>query len=188
MSSKSSKTDAARGVPETVEVARIRRPHGVRGAVLVEVESDVEARFDSGARLLLKSPDGDLRALTVDSASPHGNGMLIRFAELSDRESVEELREHTLEVPREEVPAAPDGSWYFFELLGCRCRDRRLGDLGRVVEIVEDGGGVLMRVEAEDAGLLIPFTQASVLDVDVSDGVIQVDLPDGLVETCGYRS
>lgn len=188
MSSKSSKTEAGYSVPETVEVARIRRPHGVRGAVLVEVESDVQTRFDSGSRLLLKGPDGGMRVLTVDSASPHGNGLLLHFAELEDRDSVEGLRQHTLEVPRDEVPAAPDGGWYFFELLDCRCRDRRLGDLGRVVEIVEDGGGLLLRVEGENSGLLIPFTEASILDVDPAGGIIQMDLPEGLVEACGYRS
>lgn len=188
MSSKSSKTDPARSLPETVEVARIRRPHGVRGALLVEVESDVESRFHPGARLLLRGPGQTARTLTVSAASPHRNGLLLRFDELADLDAVQDLRGCPLEVPIDEVPARPQDGWYFFELLGCRCVDRLAGDLGEVVEILEDGGGVMLRVEGDGRGLLVPFARAFVVAVDVDGGTIELDLPEGLLETCAFRS
>jgi 16S rRNA processing protein RimM len=188
MSSKSSKTEAVRNLPETVEVARIRRPHGVRGAVLVEVESDVASRFQAGARLLLRGPDGSVRPVTLTAASPHRGGLLLNFEELADRDAVEVLRGYSLEVPVDDVPARPENGWYFFELLGCRCVDRLAGELGEVVEILEDGGGVLLRVEGPGRGLLVPFARAFVSGVNVDDGTIALDLPESFLATCAYRS
>ena len=64
------------------------------------------------------------------------------------------------------------------------------GDLGEVVEVIEDGGGHLLRVEKEpkqEAGgltVLIPFVDAFLRRVDIPARQIEVELPEGLIESC----
>src|SRR6185436_1226356 len=132
MSSKSSKTktDAARAdLPERVAVGRVLRPHGVRGEVVVEVLSDVPARLDPG-RVVIGVREGQPELpLVVESHRPHKSGALIRFADFGDRDRAEELRGVWLEVERSQVPAAPTGTYYWYQLLGCQCRTREQ-DLG----------------------------------------------------------
>jgi len=188
MSSKSSRTERPRSLPETVEVGRIRRPHGVHGALLIEPESDVPTRFSPGSRLLLEGPGAQLRPITVRSSSAHRGGLLVEFDELTDRDAVESLRGRRLQVPLDQVPPRPAQGWYHFELLDCRCHDKRGGELGTVVAVLEDGGGTMLRVEQEERGVLIPFVQAFITAVDVEAGTIELDLPEGFLETCAYRS
>ena len=98
------------------------------------------------------------------------------------------LRGAVLRVPRSEVPPAPRGAYYHFELVGCRVVDQRRGGLGLVEEVVEDGGGVLLRVRGDSGELLIPFVRAFLGAVDVASRRIEVDLPEGLIEACASTS
>ncbi len=58
------------------------------------------------------------------------------------------------------------------------------GELGEVTEVIEDGGGTLLRVEGQGRGLLVPFVDAFLVSVDVAAGRIELALPPGLVEIC----
>ena len=190
MSSKSSRTD----LPETVLVGRVLRPHGVRGEVAVEVLTDVWERLDPGSRLLLtdgeaapRSVPGLPAALVVAGGRPQKSGMLVRFEGIEDRDRAELLRGSWLAVPRSEVPAAPPGTYYHYELLGCLCREGGR-ELGRVVDLVEDGGGLLLMVEGAEGTVPVPFVQSYLCGIDVAGGTIDLELPPGFLEACGSTS
>jgi len=184
MSSRSSKKTTSRTTSEeTVEVGRVLRPHGIRGEVVVEPYSELPERFEPGSELWLAG-----RSVAVATARPHRGGFLIRFEGVADRDAAETLRGGILEIPRNAVPEAPEETWYYFELEGCRCHDRRDGDLGVVADVVEDGGGVLLDVRDGERRLLVPFVREYVRRVDREARRIELDLPEGLVETCASRS
>jgi len=86
------------------------------------------------------------------------------------------------------VTPAPAGSYYYFELAGCLCRDTNHGELGRVCEVIEDGGGLLLEVRAGERLLLVPFVEEYVAAVDVAGRRIDLQLPNGLLETCTSAS
>src|SRR6185437_5040247 len=78
-------------VDERLVVGLVRRVHGLRGVLRVEVLTDhPELRFAPGASLY---PEGGRRALTVDEASPvaDGPGWWVRFRERPDRNAAEPL-------------------------------------------------------------------------------------------------
>jgi 16S rRNA processing protein RimM len=106
----------------------------------------------------------------------------VRFDGIDDRDGAQALRGGILAVGAEEVPPAPAGGYYWFDLEGCRCHDRRLGELGRVEEVMEGGGGVLLRVVGPRGELLLPFVDAYLGEVDVGGGRIEWELPDGFGE------
>jgi 16S rRNA processing protein RimM len=190
MSSKSSRTD----LPATVLVARVLRPHGVRGEVAVEVLSDVLDRLAPGSKLLLADGEATPRPVAglppeveVVGQRPQKSGALLRFAGIEDRDRADLLRGAWLAVPRERVPEAPPGTYYHYELLGCRCRDGGR-DLGVVVDLLEDGGGLLLIVKGAEGEVPVPFVQSFIREIDVARGTIDLELPPGLLETCASTS
>jgi 16S rRNA processing protein RimM len=194
MSSKSSRKIAEekagegtrRDLPERVAVGRVLRPHGVRGEVAVEVLSDVPERLAPGSEVVAVRANHP-RKLVVESRRPQKSGALIRFQGVDDRDQAEELRDAVLEVDRSQVPAAPAGTYYWYELLGCRCHSAG-EDLGEVTDLVEDGGGLLLVVKDGEREVPIPFVRSFLKDVDVERGRIELDLPPGLLEACASRS
>jgi 16S rRNA processing protein RimM len=111
----------------------------------------------------------------------------VRFAGVADREAAAALRGGWLEIERSLVPPAPPGTYYRYELLGCRCMDSGV-DLGEVVEVVEDGGGLLLVVSDGSREVPVPFVARFLRRVDVAGGRIEVALPPGLIEACASRS
>ncbi len=169
-------------------MGRVRRPHGVRGALLVEILSDVPGRLAAGRSVELVSPEGERRAVRIAAARPHGTGMLVEIEGLADREAAAALRGARLEVAESEVPPAPAGAYWYWQLVGCGCGDRLRGDLGRVRRVIEDGGGLLLEIEGAGGRLLVPFVAAYVVSIDVERSRIEMDLPEGLVESCASTS
>jgi 16S rRNA processing protein RimM len=189
MSSRSSRSDTP-AAAQRVTVGRVLRPHGLRGEVVVEVLSDVPGRLDPGSKVLLEESAGSERkepALLIVGSREHKSGALLRFAGVDDRDAAEALRGVWLEVDESDVPAAPPGTYYQFQLLGCRCRTPE-AELGRVVGLIEDGGGHLLAVSDGQRELLVPFVERFLRRVDVAAGTIDLALPPGLVETCASKS
>ncbi len=197
MSSKSSKTEAPPSsapssaqrddLPETISVGRVLRPHGVRGEVVVEVLSDVPGRFKKGSRVTGIREGAPPLVLTVATGRVHKSGAVVRFEGYDSRERAEELRALDLEIPRSEVPKAKRGTYYHFELLGCWVHEDGQ-ELGRVVEVLEDGGGLMLIVEGEGRRVPVPFVKEILRKVDVAAGRIDVALPEGLLEACASPS
>jgi len=195
-----------------VLVGRIVRPHGVRGEVVVEVLSDNPERLAAGSELVVTAGDDpDAPPAPAGAPAPSAGGpafppgsppavlrvaasraqrgrALVEFEGVGDREAAERLRGLGLAVERAAVPPPPEGTWYHFQLLGCRCRDVAAGDLGEVIEVVEDGGGLLLVVDDGRRRLPVPFVGVFLRRVDPEAGVIEVELPPGLIETCASTS
>ncbi len=170
-----------RGLPDIVIVGRVVRPHGLAGEVVVDPATDVEERFEPGSTLRL-GPAG--RRVEVAQSRPFGDRLLVRFEGMADRTAVEGLRGLELSVERGEVPRAPAGSFYHFELLDCVCHDAALGELGVVRALHEDGGGLLLEIALDQRRLLVPFVDEFVVRIDIAARRIDLDLPPGLVDVC----
>jgi 16S rRNA processing protein RimM len=112
----------------------------------------------------------------------------VRFDGVGDRDQAQELHGAVLEVDRSEAPPRPDGEVYFYQLVGCRCRDRTAGDLGEIVEVVEDGGGALLIAAQGSRQVPIPFVASFITRLDLEAGELDLDLPAGLVEACASES
>ena len=156
---------------------------------MVEPFSEVVGRLAPGTTVFaVSAKNQELGELRITARRPFKGVALVRFAGIDDRDAAEPLREASLEIDRSEVPPAQEGSFYFFELVGCRCYDKRAGALGEVVRLSEDGGGHLLWVEQGTTVLPVPLVNQFLVSVDVAAGRIDLDLPPGLIETCRSTS
>lgn len=192
-------------------VARVGRPHGIRGEVTVEVRTDVpDERFVPGAVLSVTAPGrsaprgrapGQTRgrgsgkgparqaaagaglpgSLTLTGARDHNGVLLLTFAEVVDRTMAEALRGALLEA---EVPDSSDeaDAWYDHQLVGLRAEAPDGTVLGQVVDIEHAPAQDLLVVRRHDGEhRLVPFVGAIVPTVDVDGGRLVVVDPGGLL-------
>lgn len=173
---------------ETVLVGRLLRAHGIRGELKIEIHSDNPERFERGSELILVRPGRRPEKVRVARFRLTRGGGIIGLAGCETRDAAEELQGGRLEVARSDVPAAPPGFYYHYELVGCRCFGAEEGDLGEVIDLVEDGGGHLLRLERGEQEILVPFVEEFLVRVDVENARIDLRLPPGLVEICTSES
>jgi 16S rRNA processing protein RimM len=151
-------------VEPTVAVGRIAKAHGVRGEVTVVVLSEVAERFEPGSVLWLE----DGRSLTVASARPYKDKLLVTFREVRDRTQAEALQTELLVVPVSSSPQLPEGSWWDHQIEGCSVWTDAGRELGTVREVIHTAANDVWTVIG-DAGTetLIPVLADVLVDVDV---------------------
>ena len=165
-----------------VLVGRIARPHGLRGQVIVNPETDfVEDRFVTGATVWARSDRGD-EALTITSARVQNGRPVIAFAGYSNIEDAERLAGLELRVPEETLPALGDGVYYQHQLVGCEVETVAGAPVGEVSRVDGGAGGSLLAVRGVRGEVLIPLAQHICVEIDVAAKRIRIDPPDGLLE------
>jgi 16S rRNA processing protein RimM len=169
---------------QAVIVARIRRAHGLKGALYLQPETDYpEDLFVPGRRLEVETaPAGWPSTLTLESAAPHGRGWLVTVEELSDRTSAQAFRGRWLTLPREELTEPLEGEYFTDELIGLGMLDESGERLGEVRDVYDAASGPLLGVDVGGREKLVPFRREIVYEVDLEAGVLRVRLPDGLLD------
>jgi 16S rRNA processing protein RimM len=164
-----------------VVVGRIGRPHGVRGAVSIELRTDEpERRFAVGSSLVADSGI----ELTVASSTWHSGRLLLTFEGYPDRTSIEQLRGQVLSVERDddEQPEDPE-EFYDSALEGCEVFDEHSTLIGTVSEVAHlPSQDVLVVATADEREVLVPFVEAIVPIVDIANRRIVIDPPAGLLD------
>jgi 16S rRNA processing protein RimM len=180
-------------LPDCASVARIRRPHGVRGEMLIETFTDEPgAILAPGRRVFRGTNAGALwlaagasapPPLVVRSLRPVKDGWLIAFEGVADRTEAERWNGRHLLVPVGELPAPDPGQVFEHELDGMLLVDADDGhELGPVVAHHAVPQGLLLEFRHGDALALLPFVEEFVLGVDREGRRIRVRLPDGLLD------
>ena len=165
-----------------VLVGRITRPHGLKGDVVVNPETDfVDERFAEGVTLWTRSDRGDER-LVVRSAKLQGSRPVLGFEGFERIDDVERLAGLELRVPEDTLQPLSEGVYYHHQLIGCVVvtpAGERIGDVARV-----EGGaaGSLLTIDGPNGEILIPLAVDICTNVDVVARRITVEPPEGLLE------
>jgi 16S rRNA processing protein RimM len=174
---------------DLVLVGRIARPHGIRGQVIVNPETDfVENRFRVGARLWTRSARGD-EQLTVASTRLQNGRPVVGFEGFSSIEDVERLAGLDLRVPEEELQPLEAGMYYHHQLVGCAVETVSGERVGEVVRVEGGAAGCLLEIAGPRGQVLIPLVVAICVEIDVGTKRIRIDPPEGLLDVNdGVRS
>jgi 16S rRNA processing protein RimM len=142
-----------------VAVGRVGRPHGVRGAFVVEEASDDPARLAVGARVYVEREP----AIVVESKRAGGR-LVVRLDPRPERGAV-------LELPAAELPPPGDDAFYVFQVVGLEVEEEGGRSLGRVQDVVP---GVANDVLELESGIVLPMVEECVRTVDVEGGRIVI--------------
>jgi 16S rRNA processing protein RimM len=165
---------------ETI-VGVIGRPHGVRGEVAVELRTDEpERRFAPGQVL---RDEGGTRPFTVQSVRDHSGRLLVRFAEVVNRETAEAVRGTLLiaAVEPEERPLEPE-EFYDRQLIGLQVRRADGVVVGTVNSVLHLPSQEVLEVETANGPRLVPFVTALVPHIDLEACCLTVADVAGLLD------
>ena len=161
-----------------VLVGTIARPHGIRGQVVINPETDfVEERYAPGATLWTRE-----RALTVASMRLQRGRPVVGFEGCSRIEDVEPLAGLELRVPESALQPLQAGSYYQHQLVGCAVETLAGARVGTVRRVEGGAAGSLLTIAAERGEVLVPMAAGICVEIDVEAKRIVIDPPEGLLE------
>ena len=163
-------------------VGRISRPHGLRGQVAINPETDfIEERFAEGATVWTRSSAGD-EQLTIASMRVQNGRPIVGFEGFARVEDVERLLGLELRVPEGALQPLQPGTWYEHQLVGCAV-ETTAGDVVGEVAKVEGGAGASRLVMNGPRGeILIPLAVDICVEIDVANKKIRINPPEGLLD------
>jgi 16S rRNA processing protein RimM len=166
-------------VSEKVCVGAIAGSFGVRGEV--RLKSFTAIPEDIGSYTPLETEDGK-RSFTVKITRQIKNGLAARLSGITTKEEADALRGTQLFVPRDRLPSLPDDEFYHADLIGLEVTDTGGASLGKVLAVINNGADDLLELSApgQKQTVLLPFTKAVVPTVDLAQGRIVADPPEGL--------
>ncbi len=164
--------------PAHLAVGRVLRPHGIRGALLVQANSQLIHSLQAGTKVFLGS---DLEAATVDALRPHRQRFLLFLVGCRDRDEAERWRGQLIYLSTADAQPLPPGVYYQWQILGLRVETENGEILGTIEEIIETGANDVYVVRDQSGKeLLIPAIEHVVAEVDLEAGQMLVRLPPGL--------
>lgn len=168
---------------DLLAIARLGRPHGVRGEIRGEALCPPVLSFEelvTSGSLWLRSRKRPLRCLDITGLRPHREVWLMTLKGFEDREAVEELNGDELCMERGDLPELPEGWYWEADLIGLPVEDRQLGVIGKATGLDQLGAQNVLVVEkaSPEGGVVqIPWVAALVKEIDLEGRKIEVDLP-----------
>ena len=178
---------------QLVALGKITRTQGHAGAVRLlpffspaeliehlktpEVYVCVESQSDEAAARRL-------RRLSLASVHYHKQFIILTFKEIRDMTAAESLRGLVLYTLPHNLWSLSEDEFFAYQLVGLRVVSEApmSTNLGTVISVEDGVVHDFLRVAGPTKEFLIPFVRAMVRRVDFTQGIIEVNLPEGLTE------
>ncbi len=172
---------SSNGEPVYLNVGFLRRPHGVRGEIMLEIQTEHPEIFVSEAQFYLSE---EYLPYTITSSRPHKKGILLSFEGIQDRDKVGEFRNTHVYAKISDLPTLVEKDFYDHEIIGLEVIEDGTGkSLGKIKEIIKTGANDVYVVTQESGSeILLPAIPDVVLDIDLAEGKMNVFLLDGLIK------
>ena len=157
-----------------VVLGRVSGLYGVKGWVRVYSYTEPREAILRYSNCLI-GQSSDWQAAEIAEGRKHGKSVVLRFFATEDRDAAAEMIGADIAVARDELPTAGPDEYYWTDLEGLEVVHRDGRKLGNVAYMLATGVHDVMVVQGEEE-ILIPFVpERIILDVNLPDGVIQVD-------------
>ena len=169
-----------------VEVGVIRRPHGVKGELHILFHNPDTTLAAPGVELAAWSQgqEGEedaRRDLVIHRVRHTPKGWLVFFEGVGQREVAAALTNRRLFVRRDSLPPLDEGEFYQTDLIGCLATSDAGEELGEIVGFFDNGAhDVVVIRRSGDQEVLLPFLAETVVELDLVNGTVKLDVPDGI--------
>jgi 16S rRNA processing protein RimM len=163
-------------------VGRIARAHGIRGQVIVNLETDFPSeRFQPGAELFVNR-DGRVEPVTISTVRFQQGRPVIGIHGVPDMTAASRLAGHELRIPVDRLTALPPDTYYRHDLVGCAVETTGGVRVGEVADVEGTVAGSRLVVTTPRGETLIPLAADICKTIDPAGKRIVVDPPEGLLE------
>ena len=154
---------------DTLTVATILKPQGIRGEVKVKALTDSAEDLKAFKKLIIDGVE-----YPVLSVRAQGEFAYLALMGVADRNAAELLRGKDALVNRSEIPALPEGRYYIADLIGCKVVNERGDFLGEVTSVTPAKTDIYV-IERDGKEITFAAADGVIADVAVEKKTITVN-------------
>lgn len=160
-------------------VGKIVNTHGIKGEVRIIPLTDDITRFERLKQVFTDDDDHD--ALDIEYVKYHKNFVIIKFKGINSINEAEKYKNTYILVDRENFIKLPVGSYFIADIIGLHVIDINGEQLGIISDVISTGSNDVYIVKGDADEILIPALKSIVREINVCEGRMTVELPEGLV-------
>ncbi len=163
-----------------IPIGKVVGTHGIKGYLKVISYAESTASFAPGKQLALRRKGRPVVTLGIESARPHKRGILMALEGIASVHAAKEWVGYELCIDKTTLPEPEKGSYYWHQIIGLEVFTVDERRLGRVAAVFPTGSNDVYVVRDGKNEVLIPAIESVVIDIDLTQKVLRVDLPEGL--------
>ena len=165
-----------------IEIGRLGRPHGLKGEQALDLCALTPLELHAIQTFTWRGRDGTTRPLTLATARPANDRILVRFNGTTDRAGASAFTNGHLLVEEERLPDPGPGAAYNFQLVGLEVVTEEGRSIGTVAEIWPSPAHSVLVVRGAQE-VLIPSIPEFVKAVSLAERRITVRLLPGMEDS-----
>lgn len=152
----------------------------MRGELKVLEATGASGAWTEADRVLIGPGQDRARQFKVRRIRRGGRFVILALEGIERIEQAQGLINQDLFVFRDELPACEEGTYYADDLLGLAVFDPAGRELGKLIEIFDNGAHEIYVVQNASGQVLIPVVDGVIREVDLEAGRLVASLPEGL--------
>jgi 16S rRNA processing protein RimM len=163
-------------------LGKITKPHGLKGEVILYMDVDVPEVYAEIDSILLME-NGSLVPYFFENLQIRGKKSIAKFEDINTIEQTDAIINLEVYLPLDNLPEMDNKSFYYHEVPGFDLKEEKTGEIiGQITQVYEGAGQDLIAFLKDGKEVLIPISDDIVKTIDRDTKILNVNLPEGLIE------
>lgn len=169
-------------IEESFYIGYVSKTRGLKGEVQLYFEFDDYE--DLELDIIFIEMNKKLVPYFVETIKLHTNSTAyVNFEDVDHIDKAQALVHKKMYLPNTKMPVRDPDDFRYTDLVGYLVTDEEHGELGKIIDVTEMPQQFIATVALEEGKqLMFPLSDDLIVDIDKDDKVIEVDLPEGLVD------
>lgn len=169
---------------DIVEIGKFQKTHALKGELNALL--DIDSEYIEENKPVIVEMDGIFVPFYAESVRPKSSeSFLLKLKDIDSQEKAQQFVNKIIYGLRSDLVDYYDDPDMELaaDFVGFTVNDRRLGEIGKVVEIDDTTANVLFVIESpEGKTVYVPVAEEFIIAIDRDRMMIETSLPDGLVD------
>ncbi len=162
-------------------LGHITKTHGLKGEIKAFLDVDNLEEYRNLESVFVNI-NGKLIPFFISSIQIANTLAIIKFEDYDSIDEAQKIVGSELYLPLTELPELDSEGFYFHEIKGFTAIDIENKEIGIINDFFLNTGNDLFQILQGNKEILVPIQDQFIKKIDKENKIIQLDLPDGLLE------
>lgn len=160
----------------------VAKLHGYKGGLSLYLDVDYPDDYTEMESVFIEINKQLVPFFMESSKRSSSNLLTVKFEGVDTEEDARALLRKSLYLPMEVLPKLDGNKFYYHEVIGFDMVDARLGNIGKITEIVDHPTNPLFIISDGTNESVVPINDHMLEKVDRATNTIFINTPEGLIE------
>ncbi len=162
-------------------IGYITKTRGLKGELQLYFEFADYAELD--LNVLFLEINKKLIPYFVDSIKLHNNSTAyLNLEDIDHVDKTKELIKKKVYLPKDKMPERDPDDFRYTDFVGYLVVDEHEGEIGEIIDVQEFPQQFIATVDFDGKELMFPLSEDLILGIDAEEQVLEVELPEGLID------